>query len=124
SPTQSLPSGPPLAWHPCPGASTAPFRTPETPMARPVPAPRHRLPGVESAADLDRAVHHRPVAGEAAEELVRAGALDLADREADRGGLAAADHLAVGDHAGVVGLDVGGVGAGGHAVGGDAGAVR
>src|SRR5262245_53881128 len=49
--------------------------------------------------ELERALHDRPVTGEAAEEAVRLALLQLRGREREAGRLAAADDLRVRDHA-------------------------
>ena len=59
-----------------------------------------------SITELERALHHREVAGEGAEERVRLALLEQRGRELHRCRLAAADHLGVRDHARVAFLEV------------------
>src|SRR5690606_15164669 len=72
----------------------------------------------QALSDLDRAAHHRPVAREAAEELVRAAALDRTDREGDGRGTTASDQFGMGDDACVVGRHIVAIHARAHAGGG------
>src|SRR5262245_14971152 len=58
------------------------------------------------SAELERALHHGPVAGKAAEERVRLTLLQRRGREGDAGALAAAHDLGVRDHARIALLDV------------------
>src|SRR6185295_6030252 len=58
------------------------------------------------SAELEGALHDRPVTGEAAEEAVRLARLELRRGERDAGRLSTADDLRVRDHARVARLDV------------------
>ena len=67
------------------------------------PLARHRT---RYLLDDDGALHERRVTRKATEELIRAVTLHLADREADRGGLAAANHVGMSDNTVIASLDV------------------